>query len=54
MQAHIGHALEPDRALVIEIRLIQERAAVDEIAAHVRSPGSAEPSKTCSDRGIRA
>src|SRR5262245_62170986 len=35
MQAHIGHALEPELPLVIEIRIIQERAAIDEIAAHV-------------------
>ena len=35
MQAHIGHALEPELPLLIEIGIMQERAAVDEIAAQV-------------------
>jgi hypothetical protein len=35
MQAHIRHALEPELALVIEIRIMQEDATVDEIAAHI-------------------
>ena len=35
VHAHIGDAIEPELSLVIEIRIVQKRAAVDEIAAQV-------------------
>ena len=35
MHAHIGHALEPALPLLIEIGVMEERAAVDEIAAQI-------------------
>src|SRR5688572_15719793 len=35
MQTHIGHALEPALPLVIEIGILQEVPAVDELAAQV-------------------
>ena len=35
MHAHIRHPLEPELSLVIKIRIVQERAAVDEIAPEI-------------------
>jgi hypothetical protein len=35
MQPHIGHALEPQLPLVIEIGIVEKRATVHEIPAHV-------------------
>jgi hypothetical protein len=35
MDSHIRDPLEPKLSLVIEIRIVQERTAVDEIAAHI-------------------
>jgi hypothetical protein len=35
VHARIGHVLEPQLPLLIEIAIVEERAAVDEIAAHV-------------------
>src|SRR5690606_12303646 len=33
VQTDIGHAIEPGLPLLVEVRIVQERAAVDEIAA---------------------
>jgi len=35
VQPHIGHALESQLPLVIEIGIVEKRATVDEISAHV-------------------